>query len=388
MVKGEGDPIIETRVSGKFAFVQLRSIEETNNMLNLNGIPYEGANLRIGRPSKYTGPVTPAVTWHELMGQPPPTTLQGSTSASQQNKLMRELFVGNTPSDTTEHHLISFLNQAMLKVELNTNPGDAVVNCRLSEKFAFVECRSVEEANNLLLMDQIPYIGMDGSQNYLRINRPSKYQGPVTPIQTWDQTLLKMTEEGPKTQVIRLSNMVTDEDLATPEAYQELLEDAEDTFKPFGNVDALHIPKAGTPGALFVFVKYSNPNEAEACKKAMSTRTFDGKPVVTKFYEVANFDAGIFDAAPAKRSLAPPAPAPAMGTPSISNLLAMNGGGLAAGGVAAGLPIAGGDVGASASAQNFLNQMMAQQAPPAAPQPGAGGGGRGRGMTLPAWATK
>ena len=28
-------------------------------MLNLNGIPYCGQNLRVGRPSKYAGPVVP-----------------------------------------------------------------------------------------------------------------------------------------------------------------------------------------------------------------------------------------------------------------------------------------------------------------------------------------
>ncbi len=134
-------------------------------------------------------------------------------------------------------------------------PGDAVVNIRLSEKFAFVECRTIEEANNLLLMDSIPYMGVDGSQNFLRINRPSKYAGPITPTSTWDQTYLRYAEGGPSTQVVRLGNMVTNEDLASPDAFGELLEDTEEM------VGAYRISLSLTP---FVCKPYRG-DSASAC---------------------------------------------------------------------------------------------------------------------------
>lgn len=38
----EGSPIIHARVSGNFAFVECRSIEETTALLNLNNIPFLG----------------------------------------------------------------------------------------------------------------------------------------------------------------------------------------------------------------------------------------------------------------------------------------------------------------------------------------------------------
>lgn len=64
-----GNPLMTTRFSGgkQFAFVELRSIEETNNALNLNGIPYMGMNLRVGRPSKYNGPPVPHLDWNDLL---------------------------------------------------------------------------------------------------------------------------------------------------------------------------------------------------------------------------------------------------------------------------------------------------------------------------------
>eukprot|EP00957_Ditylum_brightwellii_P120088 9163723-Ditylum_brightwellii.AAC.1 len=62
-----GNPITACRVSGKFAFIELRSKEETANALNLNNIPYLGAQLRVGRPSKYVGAQTPHGNWEDIL---------------------------------------------------------------------------------------------------------------------------------------------------------------------------------------------------------------------------------------------------------------------------------------------------------------------------------
>ena len=67
--KGPGNPINACRVSGKFAFIELRSREEAENALNLNNIPYLGAMLRVGRPSKYTGPITPHGNWEDILAK-------------------------------------------------------------------------------------------------------------------------------------------------------------------------------------------------------------------------------------------------------------------------------------------------------------------------------
>lgn len=63
----EGNPIMHVRTNGKFAFVELRSVDETNNALNLDGIPFQGMELRVKRPEKYVGNPTPSVTWREFL---------------------------------------------------------------------------------------------------------------------------------------------------------------------------------------------------------------------------------------------------------------------------------------------------------------------------------
>ena len=38
---GEGNPIMHVRTNGKFAFIELRSMHECDNALNLDGIPFQ-----------------------------------------------------------------------------------------------------------------------------------------------------------------------------------------------------------------------------------------------------------------------------------------------------------------------------------------------------------
>ncbi|KAG5189690.1 U2 small nuclear ribonucleoprotein auxiliary factor large subunit [Tribonema minus] len=64
-----GNPVVLARSNGNFCFIEMRSIEDTNAMLNLNGIPFMGSTLRIGRPAKYPGPMTPAMTWPDILAR-------------------------------------------------------------------------------------------------------------------------------------------------------------------------------------------------------------------------------------------------------------------------------------------------------------------------------
>jgi len=175
-------PIIACRVSEKFAFVECVSVEDANLLLNLNGIPFMGINLRISRPSKYNGPYTTSKTWKELTNHRPPNNCSASLVVPAEDKVNRELFVGNTTPEMTENGLISFLGEAMEKVKLTTAAGNPITDCQISGKFAFIELRSAEETINALNLNNIPYKGI-----YLNISRPSKYAGPQHPAKTWQE---------------------------------------------------------------------------------------------------------------------------------------------------------------------------------------------------------
>ena len=184
----DATPIVQCRTNQKFAFVECASIDYANKALNLNGIPFLGACLRVSRPSKYAGPHVPSQTWQQFTGQPLPpgmTPVPENTSSAEE-KVNRELFVGNTTPEMTEAMLRDFLGRAMEQVGLTTMPGNPITACRVSGKFAFVELRSTQEAANALNLNNIPYLGTS-----LRVGRPSKYTGPETPHGNWEDILAK-----------------------------------------------------------------------------------------------------------------------------------------------------------------------------------------------------
>jgi len=51
-----GNPCMVARLNGRFAFVEFRSVDETDMALQLNGAMYNGCSLRVGRPRAYQGP--------------------------------------------------------------------------------------------------------------------------------------------------------------------------------------------------------------------------------------------------------------------------------------------------------------------------------------------
>lgn len=51
-----GMACIQARINGRFAFVEFRTVEETDRALTLNGAMCSGCSLRVGRPKAYQGP--------------------------------------------------------------------------------------------------------------------------------------------------------------------------------------------------------------------------------------------------------------------------------------------------------------------------------------------
>lgn len=180
----DANPIVACRLNQKFAFVECATVDDANKALNITGIPFLGASLKVSRPSKYAGPFIAHQTWQQLTGQPLVAGMTGDVSADE--KLSRELFVGNTTPEMTDVMIRDFLGRAMEQVGLTTMPGNPINAVRVSGKFAFVELRTAQEAANALNLNNIPYLG-----TCLRVGRPSKYTGPETPHGNWEDILAK-----------------------------------------------------------------------------------------------------------------------------------------------------------------------------------------------------
>mmetsp|Transcript_9946 Transcript_9946/g.14840 ORF Transcript_9946/g.14840 Transcript_9946/m.14840 type:complete len:396 (-) Transcript_9946:446-1633(-) len=302
-------PIVQCRVNQKFAFVECASIEDANQVLNLNGIPFLGSCLKVSRPSKYTGPTVPSRTWQELTGQALPA---GITDPSEE-KLHRELFIGNTTPEMTQDMLTDFLGKAMIQVGLTTAPGNPINACRVSGKFAFIELRTQQEAANALNLNNIPYLGAT-----LRVGRPSKYTGPQTAHGNWEDILAKFmageltlpSKDGtsggasaitaqigdesavttPSSTVVELKNMLSEEDLQSDQDYEEIMEDTKDECGQFGALKSVIIPRDGV-GKTKIFLEYVSKDDAAKAIKGLAGRTFDGKAVQANYYSEEKYAA-------------------------------------------------------------------------------------------------
>lgn len=300
-------PILNCRVNTKFAFIELLNAEMANRALNLNGIPFLGAVLKVSRPSKYAGPPIPTKTWQELTGQALPS---GAVVDAEQEKINRELFVGNTTPEMTERMLTEFLGNAMEQVGLNIMPGNPITACRVSGKFAFIELRTPQEAANALNLNNIPFMGAQ-----LRVGRPSKWNGPPDNHGNWEDILAKYmsgelqignTVPGqvaaavaspgtttnftqPASRIVELQNMLSDEDLENPDEYNDIMEDTREECAQFGQLISVHIPRAGEPGATKIFLEYATNEDAGKAIAGLAGRTFDGRKVIATFVDEAKF---------------------------------------------------------------------------------------------------
>ncbi len=100
---------------------------------------------------------------------------------------------------------------------------------------------------------------------------------------------LECSDDLRATTVLRLSNMVTAEDLADDELYSELIEDVADECNQYGTVLSVIIPRSSNDttdesGVGKIFVQLSDVEGAKRVRKAVSGRKFNGRIVEAEYF--------------------------------------------------------------------------------------------------------
>lgn len=295
-------PAIAGRRSGKTIYIDFASAEMASKALNLDGIPLLGKVLKVRRPDGYNGPRTESKTWQDLTGVPLPEEM---TVDPEQDRMSREIFIGNTTPDMNETNLRQHLGAAMLETGLATMPGNPINSCRVSGKFAFVEFRTAQEAKNSLNLDNIPFMG-----SVLKVGRPAKYAGPPDIHSTWEDILAKYiagdlntpnsfnssSQENIKSRIIELRDMLHKEtDLENPAEYRFVLDDTQKVCSEFGKLVSVRIPKHGEPGETKIFLEYATVDDAYKAFDALQRRSFDGHRLKMALYDESKFYNGILD---------------------------------------------------------------------------------------------
>ena len=211
-------PCLSAQINtGNFAFVEMLNPEFANKCLNINGVLFLNARIKVGRPKKYAGPFVVQKTWQELTGQE--LTIDAVLDGESE-KVNRELFVGNTTPEMTDQMLKDFLGSAMNQVGLTIMDGNPITLCEMFGKYAFIELRTPRETTNALNLNNIEFMN-----SKLQITRPAKYQGTFEEHMNWEQVLARY---GVKPEEFQLGQVLNPTALLTSSAANAELIDGED----------------------------------------------------------------------------------------------------------------------------------------------------------------
>lgn len=306
-----------------FAFVEVRTVQEANNAMTLDGVTFYGSPLRVNRPHDYVPPGADTLLHMQagqlanaaggiqglVPGMPNMTSVNNIGTLMQLTKKCRRVHIGNLPVNMglTPAALRQFVAQCMTQLALTVKAGDPVIDSFLSTdcKFGFVEFRTVAEANNALAMSGVEYYGRP-----IRVGRPADYAPPTPELiaqlegtgilgtpgdlgVTGPVQIVGAAEDGPDmtraTPIVVIKNMMSEAELADDNECEEIAQDTVDKCESdFGKVMNIIIARPGREGledALSgrCFVQFEDVESSKKAANGLWHVKFDDRIVETEF---------------------------------------------------------------------------------------------------------
>lgn len=275
LAQATGNPVIACQINldKNFAFIEFRSIDETTAGMAFDGINFMGQQLKIRRPRDYVPPTTN----YELLGRMPVSNIVVDSPY--------KLYVGGLPThlslDQVKELLSAFGQLKSFNLVMDQTTGT-------SKGYAFCEYldpsltdQAIAGLNGMQLGESrlIVQLASTGSKN------------PPMGIPTLAATNFAGIDlskgAGPPTEVLCLMNMVTEEELAIEEEYEEIYEDIKEECNKYGNVLSLELPRPGhdVRGIGKVFVEFQSKDECQKAQAALTGRKFANRVVVTSYFD-------------------------------------------------------------------------------------------------------
>ncbi|XP_076894353.1 splicing factor U2af large subunit A-like isoform X2 [Bidens hawaiensis] len=306
---GPGDAVVNVYINHekKFAFVEMRSVEEASNAMSLDGIIFEGAPVKVRRPSDYNPSLAAALG----PSQPNPNLNLAAVGLTPGSAGGLEgpdrIFVGGLPYYFTEAQVRELLES------FGALKGFDLVKDREtgnSKGYAFCVYQD-------LSVTDIACAALNGikmGDKTLTVRRAN--QGQIQPNSGQESILLHaqqqiamqrmMLQPGaigistPPTKVLSLTQVVTEEELINDEDYEDILEDMKVECGKLGSLVNVVIPRPnpnGQPvaGIGKVFLEYADTESSTKARAGLNGRKFGGNQVVASFYPENKFNEGEYD---------------------------------------------------------------------------------------------
>ncbi|KAI3768058.1 hypothetical protein L2E82_18490 [Cichorium intybus] len=305
---GPGDAVVNVYINHekKFAFVEMRSVEEASNAMALDGIIFEGAPVKVRRPSDYN----PSLAATLGPSQPNPNLNLGAVGLTPGSAGGLEgpdrIFVGGLPYYFTEAQVRELLESfgALRGFDLvkDRETGN-------SKGYAFCVYQD-------LSVTDIACAALNGikmGDKTLTVRRAN--QGQTQPKPEQESVLLHAQQQialqrmmlqpaaaigTTATKVLCLTQVVTEDELKDDEDYEDILEDMKIECGKFGSLVNVVIPRPNpngepAPGVGKVFLEYADTESAAKARGGLNGRKFGGNSVVAIFYSENKFNQGEYD---------------------------------------------------------------------------------------------
>ncbi|KAK1275769.1 Splicing factor U2af large subunit B [Acorus gramineus] len=301
---GPGDAVVNVYINHekKFAFVEMRSVEEASNAMALDGIIFEGAPVKVRRPSDYNPSLASALG----PSQPRPNLNLAAVGLTPGSAGGLEgpdrIFVGGLPYYFTETQIRELLES------FGPLKGFDLVKDREtgnSKGYAFCVYQD-------LSVTDIACAALNGikmGDKTLTVRRAN--QGATQPRPEQESVLLQAQQQialqrlvlqagSLPTKVICLTQVVSADELKDDEEYEDILEDMREEGRKYGNLVNVVIPRPHpngepTPGVGKVYLEYTDVDGAMKARQGLHGRKFGGNSVVAVFYPENKFAEGVYD---------------------------------------------------------------------------------------------
>jgi splicing factor U2AF 65 kDa subunit len=301
----------------RFAFLEFTDPYLTSAALALDGISYQNTPLRLRRPHDYN-PVTMAPTG----GTPVVFDLsQLNIISSQVPNGPNKLFIGGLARQLASSDVISML-EPFGKLKGFHLVADSASGGALSKGYAFAEFADpsvtpivIQGLNGMEVLGRpltvkyadpasmmaaagVGATGLSGPAgqgtaaltgtadgNTPSVSTPlSEYSYNQPPSTTLIGSSSSQLANTNPTRMLRLSNMVSVEELRDDDEYNDILLDVKEELQKFGTVVRIEIPREGKHVG-YIFVEFQSVQESMQASKALAGRSFASRIVVVEYID-------------------------------------------------------------------------------------------------------
>ncbi|XP_043715041.1 splicing factor U2af large subunit B-like isoform X7 [Telopea speciosissima] len=301
---GPGDAVVNVYINHekKFAFVEMRSVEEASNAMALDGIIFEGTPVKVRRPSDYNPSLAAALG----PNQPNPNLNLAAVGLTPGSAGGLEgpdrIFVGGLPYYFTEAQI-----REMFESFGPLRGVDLVKDRETGNSKGYAFCVYQDLSVTDIVCAALNGIKMgDKTLTVRRANQGASLPKPEQEsilFQAQQQVALqRLVFQGGAlpTKVISLTEVVSPDELKDDEEYEDIMEDMRTEGGKYGNLVNVVIPRPGpngelSPGVGKVFLEYTDTDGATKARQGLNGRRFGRNLVTANFYAEDKFSQGDYD---------------------------------------------------------------------------------------------